>query len=214
MPIICPAILGEDEDQYKAEMERISGFAHRIQIDLTDGQFAAHKTISPEKIWWPAGVKADIHVMYQQPMAVVHQLIKHRPSLIIIHAEAEADFQEFVVACTGQGIRVGIALLQETPVDKILPALPQINHVLIFSGELGQYGGRANLELLNKSSILRSHKPELEIGWDGGVDDQNVSQLVFGGIDVLNVGGFIQKASDPKSAYESLRRIVDETGTT
>ena len=32
---------------------------------------------------------------------------------------------------------------------------------------------------------------DLEFGWDGGITDQNVAVLVNGGVDVLNVGGFI-----------------------
>jgi pentose-5-phosphate-3-epimerase len=54
----------------------------------------------------------------------------------------------------------------------------------------------------------------LEIGWDGGINDRNISQLVFGGVDVLNVGGYIQNANNPERAYNSLFRIADETGTT
>jgi pentose-5-phosphate-3-epimerase len=54
----------------------------------------------------------------------------------------------------------------------------------------------------------------LEIGWDGGVTDQNISQLAFAGVDVFNVGGFIQKAEDPEKAFHVLERIADETGTT
>jgi len=37
---------------------------------------------------------------------------------------------------------------------------------------------------------------------------------VFGGVDVLDVGGYIQDAADPQKAYERLARIAEETGTT
>ncbi len=66
------------------------------------------------------------------------------------------------------GIEVGIALLPTTVVDTIVPALDMIDHVLIFSGNLGFQGGQANLALLSKAQKLRSLKPSLEIGWDGG----------------------------------------------
>jgi len=86
--------------------------------------------------------------------------------------------------------------------------------VLIFSGNLGEYGGHANFDLLNKVDFLRQHKPELEIGWDGGVNLQNISQLAAGGVDVFNVGGFLQTAPDPEHEYLALERIAEETGTT
>jgi ribulose-phosphate 3-epimerase len=61
------------------------------------------------------------------------------------------------------------------------------------------------LKLLNKVTELRKLKPELEIGWDGGINVDNAKQLSEGGVDVLNVGGAIQKAEDPKAAYDKLR---------
>jgi pentose-5-phosphate-3-epimerase len=135
--------------------------------------------------------------------------------MIIVHAEAEGNFEVFANFCHHHKVKVGVALLQETPAETILPALLHIDHVLIFSGNLGYQGGsHADMELLNKLSILKKHKQTLEIGWDGGVNDQNVSELVYGGVDVLNVGVYIQKAENPEKAYEGLQRIADETGTT
>ncbi|HVI69808.1 MAG TPA: hypothetical protein VM581_05145, partial [Magnetospirillaceae bacterium] len=44
----------------------------------------------------------------------------------------------------------------------------------------------------------------VEIGWDGGVAPDNVASLCLGGIEVLNAGGHIQQAADPKEAYATL----------
>lgn len=214
MPIVCPAILADDEQHYRTQIENIIHVAHRIQIDLTDGHFAPSPTIKPEQAWWPVGFKADLHLMYRQPTQAAKSLLEHKPNLIIVHAEAEGDFMALANLCHGQGIKIGIALLQETPPEKVVRALEYADHVLIFSGHLGEYGGHANLDLLRKAEFLKQHKPSLEIGWDGGINDQNVAELINGGVDVLNVGGYIQKAEDPAKAYNALQRIADETGTT
>jgi hypothetical protein len=34
------------------------------------------------------------------------------------------------------------------------------------------------------------------------------------GVDVFDVGGFLQQSADPQRDYFSLKRIADETGTT
>jgi pentose-5-phosphate-3-epimerase len=107
------------------------------------------------------------------------------------------------------GIEIGAALLPPTPASNIVPALGVIDHVLIFSGNLGHQGGSvADLGLLAKAMELRQHKPELEIGWDGGVSADNVRQLSAAGVDVINVGGFIQYAVDPASAYATLEALA------
>lgn len=214
MSVICPAILAVDEAQYRRQIENVVHHAHRIQIDLTDGLFASNSTIKPEQAWWPVGFKADFHLMYRQPLTVIGAIIDHKPNLVIVHAEAEGDLLGLAKACRDHQIKIGVALLQDTPAEKITAALEHVDHVLIFSGALGEYGGHANLSLLEKVKLLKQHKPDLEIGWDGGINDQNISELVTGGVDVLNVGGYIQNAADPAQAFATLQRIADETGTT
>ncbi|MBI2007629.1 hypothetical protein HYU82_01160 [Candidatus Saccharibacteria bacterium] len=213
-PTICPAILAADKDSYHKQIQNVAHFAHRIQIDLTDGAFAPHKTVSPEEAWWPVGFLADFHLMYQNPLAAVQKILQHKPHLIIVHAEAEGNFDQVADFCRNHSVKLGVALLSHTAPEKLFSALDDIDHVLIFSGDLGRFGGQTDFSLLQKAKILKQKKSNLEIGWDGGIDDQNVAELVFGGVDVLNVGGFIQNSHDPERAYRALQRIAEETGTT
>ena len=214
MAIVCPSITAADSDQYREQVDRVGHFAKRLHIDLSDGIFAKNKLISPEDAWWPVGIKVDFHLMYKNPMPVVDTILEHQPNLIIVHCEADGNIKQFSKACHDRGVRVGIAVLQNTDIHLILPGLADIDHVMIFSGSLGSYGGQADLSLLSKVEILKQYKPELEVGWDGGINQNNVSQLVFGGVDVLGVGGYIQNSTNPQHSFESLQRIADETGTT
>lgn len=214
MAVICPSILAENSGQYHQQMEKIASFAERIQIDLTDGDFAKSQTVKPQDAWWPVGIKADFHLMYRRPERAAEVILEHKPHLIIIHAEGEGNFLALAERLHGLGVKVGVALLARTPVNTIFSALNYIDHALIFSGNLGEYGGRANLDLLSKVKTLKEHKADIEIGWDGGINDRNVSQLAFGGVDVFNVGGFIQNSDNPEKAYRGLERIAQETGTT
>lgn len=215
MPVICPTITATTPEEYRQQIEKVAGFAHRIQIDLTDGQFAPRQTVLPAEAWWPVGMQADVHLMYKKPLGAAKEVLAHQPNLVIVHAEAEGDVEEFVRLCRGAGTKPGIALLPQTTAESILGWLQMLDHVMIFSGNLGYQGGSyANLDLLAKAKVLKQAKPDLEIGWDGGIQPQNAAALVFGGVDVLNVGGFIQNSDDPLHSYKMLDRIADETGTT
>jgi ribulose-phosphate 3-epimerase len=214
MPLICPTILAETKEQYQQQMEKIAGFAERIQIDLTDGIFAKKQTIKPEDAWWPAGIKADFHLMYKQPDHAIDNILAHKPNLVIVHAEAHGHFESFAQLLHNLGIKVGVALLPQTSADTIAEGLKLVDHVLIFSGNLGEYGGHADLGLLSKVHSLKHQKPDLEIGWDGGINEQNIASLATGGVDVFNVGAYLQDSSQPEHAYKVLERIAQETGTT
>lgn len=208
MSIVCPAILADDSKQYSQQIHKVSGFARRIQIDLMDGVFSQAKSVGLGEVWWPPSLKADLHLMYQNPEDYLDKIIKLRPHMAIIHAEAQGDHMHFAARLHKEGILAGLAVLPETSIDGIEPIIHSFDHLMIFSGDLGHFGGKADLPLLGKVKQAKEHHEELEIGWDGGVNDENVKQLADGGVDVLNAGGFIQNSADPKAAYDKLREVI------
>lgn len=209
MSIICPTVLAADADAYKAQFDTIEPFAKRVQIDLGDGLFTT-ATVPLEKVWWPKNVVADIHLMYKRPLEYVETLVSLAPSLVIVHAEAEGDLVGMLQHLQTCGISPGVALLQDTPVSKVEALLTVADHALIFSGSLGSFGGNADLAMLEKVEQIRTLRPDIEIGWDGGANETNVVRLVMGGVDVINVGGAIQQAKDPQTAYDTLVAKITE----
>lgn len=203
--VVCPTITADTADTFSFQMRRVEQFAHRIHIDLADGDFAPRKLIELDKLWWPANKFIDLHIMYRRPFDHIDLFVAQHPNLVIVHAEAEGNFIQFAETMRRHGIEVGVALLPGTDMQAIAPAMQLIDHVLIFSGNLGYQGGsRADPHLLIKARQARALKPSLEIGWDGGVNLNNARQLASRGIDVLNVGGYIQNSINPQLSYSQL----------
>lgn len=208
MPIICPTILANDAHEFQTQMNRIKAFSKRIQIDLTDGVFAQAPTIALEQVWVPDAILADLHLMYQSPLEKTDEALKLNPHMIIIHAEAEGNFIKLADKIHKQGVKVGVALMAKTSTHILKPSLSEIDHILIFSGDLGKFGGIADLHLLSKVKQLKEWKDTLEFGWDGGVNNNNAKLLAEGGVDVLNVGGFIQNSPDPLNSFNQLNALI------
>lgn len=208
---ICPTVTATNTHEYREQMERISGFAKRIHIDLMDGQFAP--TVSPplSHVWWPDTVTADIHLMYAHPEAYLETLIQLKPHMVIVPAEVAGDMVAFAAQLHAQGIACGVALLAPTEVDTVSELVAVADQVLIFSGKLGYHGGMADLSLLRKVADIRTINQTAEIAWDGGVDDSNADQIARAGVSVLNVGGYIQHGTEPdaEAAYAILGRKVE-----
>ena len=209
MTTICPTITAQEPHGYRTQVERIEPFAVRWHIDVADGEMAPRKLIDLDKLWCPGNVQVDLHVMYKDPAEHLELFIVQHPRLIIIQAEAEGDFDHWAATLHRHGIEVGVSLLPTTPVSLIADALDKIDHVLIFSGNLGYQGGsQADLQLLDKAAELRALKPTLEIGWDGGVTDENAAHIAAAGVDVLNVGSFIHQAHNPQATYDHLLQLT------
>lgn len=204
MSVICPTITAFDPHEYRAQIEQVEGFAKRIHIDLMDGDFAP--SVSPDltTVWWPDNLVADIHLMYRYPESQIEELQKLKPNLVVVHFEADMNHARFVEALHESGIKAGLAILQETSVDEALDTIKIYDHVLVFSGNLGYHGGEVNLKLLGKVASIKQALPDIEVAWDGGINAENAHELAQAGVNVLNVGGFIQKSDDPLKAYKQI----------
>lgn len=209
MATIVPTVTAIDEHSYREQMNKIKSFAKHVHIDLMDGEFAPTTSPSLDHIWWPHEFeRVDLHLMYQRPMEHLQQLIKLKPYMVIVHNEAELHHMHFCAELHKHGIHTGLAILQDTPAKYAEQIMHSFDHVLVFSGKLGYHGGKADLHMLDKVRKIHKHHPEVEIGWDGGINQHNVRLIAAGGVEVLNVGGGVQKARDPKASYDTLEALA------
>ena len=207
MAVIAPCITVETEEDYRVTVERLHPFAQRVHIDLMDGQFAPTFSVGVNQIWWPQEWTVDIHAMVAYPSQYVDALVQMKPATVIFHAEASEDLTPSITKLKQASIKAGVALLKPTVPSTVSSYIETADHVLVFSGDLGHYGGTASLMQLEKVRLIRNIHPEVEIGWDGGANVENAFSLAQGGVDVINCGGAINKAQDPAATYQQL---VDE----
>jgi ribulose-phosphate 3-epimerase len=212
MSSIVPTVTDTEANPhaYRTQIERLQPFAERIHIDLMDGDFAPTRSINPVQVWWPEGVTADIHIMFRRLLEHTETLVALGPNMVIIHAEAEGDLRGMMEHLQKLGIKAGVCLLKDTGVESAGELIEIADHVLLFSGDLGHFGGHADFGVLEKVGQVKAINPDAEIGWDGGAKEDNVKQLAEGGVDVINVGGAIQRAENPREAYEKLVSIITQ----
>ncbi len=212
MAVIAPCITVETAEDYKASIERLTPFATRVHVDISDGEFAPNFLVGEDQLYWPANWQVDVHAMLARPSEHLDRLIALKPYTIIFHAEITEDRAGLIAKVKAAGIRVGVALLKTTVPNTVADIIRQADHVMIFSGTLGTYGGEASMMQLEKVRLVKAINPTAEIGWDGGVSVENAYTLVQGGVDVLNSGGAIAKAENPAAAFAALTQEINKHG--
>ena len=212
MSVIAPCITSETADGYKLAVDKIHPFAQRVHIDVSDGEFAPIFLLGEGQLWWPKEWEVDIHMMIARPSEHLAQIISLKPTRIIFHVEIQEDRAAIMAQIKAAGIKAGIALLKPTVPSTVANLIQQADHVMIFSGELGKYGGTASLMQLEKVRLVKAINPNVEIGWDGGVSVENAYTLTQGGVDVLNTGGAIANADDPGDTYQTLVKEINKHG--
>ena len=209
---IVPAILTDNKQDYRAQVEKINAFTQRVQIDVTDGAFTPVQTLDVTNVWWPKNWQADLHLMVANPSQHLDTVLKLNPDLCILHAEANEDLTPTFQALKDAGIKVGVALLPPTFPGNVKPYIDMADHVLIFAGQLGVQGSPADMMQTEKIPLIRNMKPEVEIGWDGGANMTNVRALAHADLDVINVGAAISQAENPAAMFQELVAEIDKNG--
>ena len=128
------------------------------------------------------------------------------------HAEAGEDLTPIIQRIKPAGIKAGVALLTTTVPSTVKEYIELADHVMIFTGTLGKYGGEASMMQLEKVRLVRAIHPTVEIGWDGGANVENVYSLSQGTVDVVNVGGTINSADDPEAVYTQMVNEINKHG--
>ena len=213
MSIIAPAILATNPEEYKSQVKAIFPFAERVHIDVTDGEFAPNLTLPETQIWWPQEWKVDIHMMVARPSEHLETIIQLNPNMVIFHAEVEEDLVPIFERLKNETmIKPAVALLRSTVPETVAPAIQAAEHVLVFSGNLGEMGGRASMMQLEKIRLIKQINNNVEIGWDGGANFSNVFNLTQSGVDVVNVGSGIMQSQSPEQSYRQMEAEITRKG--
>lgn len=209
---IVPAVLTDNKVIYREQIETMNTFTRRVQVDVTDGLFVPIRTLDITNVWWPRNWETDLHLMVAKPSEHVDTILKLKPELCILHAEAGEDLMPTFQVLKEHNIRTGVALLPATFPGLVEEYIKAVDHVLIFAGRLGMQGSVADLMQMEKIPLVRAMKPELEIGWDGGANMSNIRALAHADLDVINVGSAISKAENPAAMFEELVAEIDKSG--
>lgn len=211
MAVVVPTVLAENVDQFHTKLDLLASFSTRLHIDLSDGEFAPTRTPSLIQMDLPTGLALDIHMMVTNPQQYLETLISLSPSLVILHAESQGEKMGLMQQLQAVGIKVGVALLEPTQPSEVHDLIVGADHVLIFTGKLGYNGGQFQAPMLEKIKEIRQIKSDIEIGVDGGVNEDNISLAVAAGVDVLDVGEYISSSPNPGAAFSSLSKLAEPT---
>jgi ribulose-phosphate 3-epimerase len=218
---IAPSILSADFSRLGEEIKAAArGGAGLIHVDVMDGHFVPNITIGPlvvKAARRATDLPLDCHLMITDPDAYIQDFARAGASLISVHVEAVAHLHRTLTAIRDLGCRPGVVLNPVTPVGSIEEALPFVDYVLVMSVNPG-FGGQSFITAaLDKISRLRgiinSRGLNVHIEVDGGIDLDNVAEVVRSGADWIVAGSAVFGQGNPEEATRALRQKAMETLT-
>ena len=213
---IAPSLLAADFGRLREEIAEVEGSVDYLHIDVMDGHFVPNISIGPpvvNALRDGSKIPFDIHLMITDPLRYVAKFRVNQGDIITFHIEVAADPRPVIERIREVGANVGISLKPRTPAEAAFDILPEVDLLLVMGVEPG-FGGqefiRDSLEKIRrlKGEISRRGLP-VEIEVDGGINEENVGEIVAAGAEIVVAGTAIFGAQDCRRAIAALRRAAD-----
>lgn len=215
MVIVEPSILSADFTKLgEAVREAEDAGVTWIQIDVMDGRFVPNISFGPgvvAAIRPLVKLKLDVHLMIVEPEKYINVFAQSGADRIIVHEEACVHLYRVLESIRELGIQSGVTLNPGTPPSAIGEVLELADFVQVMGVNPG-FGGqkfiwtqldkiRALKEMLDRKGL------DVPIGLDGGIDIDNVREIVRAGASVLVAGSSVY--NDKGTVRDNIKALLD-----
>ena len=210
---VLPSLLAADFGNLTAEILRAeSSGADQLHLDIMDAHFVPNLSFGPDVVALAAkvapGFYRNVHLMMSRPDLYLEAFAKAGAQTIQIHVEADCDLHVELKRIRAMGLKSAIVLNPETPVEKIIPYLDEVDEVLVMTVHPGYGGQKFIADCLSKVRFLREKRPRLDIMVDGGVNAETAVTSVAAGANMLVAGSYLFRQQDMKAAVGSMKRTA------
>jgi len=218
---IIPTINVQSQKEFVQKLRSLGEVAPVVQIDIADGKFTDWQNWhDPELIReMNTSVGYELHLMVEEPHKEMTQWGRiENISRIIIHAEshyppvetsAHNVLLDTMPTFFAYGAEVSVAINSETPVEVLEPLMEHLYCVTLLGVEPGPSGQKAHIHLLRKIEAIRAMHPTIHIEVDGGINTENIQDVIRAGADIICVGAAVFGQGNPKENYLHLKELAE-----
>ena len=212
MNILAPSILSADFKRTGEQLEEIAkAGAEYVHVDVMDGMFVPSISFGMPviKSLRSATDKVfDVHLMIEEPIRYLNEFKESGADIITVHYEACKDVRNTLEGIRNLGLKAGLSVKPKTDVNVVKDYLDVCDMILLMSVEPG-FGGQKFIDgSLERAAELRkiiNESPyDIDLEIDGGVNLDNVSDILDAGVNVIVAGSAVFK--DPA---ENTRKFME-----
>ncbi len=185
--------------------------AHEAHFDISDGVFSPAVTACTPKLLRELLkqnplLKAEVHLMVQNPESVIDAWLLAGAKKVIVHIEAIHDLQFLKDRVLANGAELVLGIKMDTNVKKLSSCLENrlVSAVHLLEVPIGFSGGDMNPNAVDRIKFVRDIAPQAVISVDGGITEETAQKVAAAGANRIVSSSFIWNSTSSKNAYELL----------
>ncbi len=201
MSQLAPSILAADFNHLGKQIQQLEQNQIKLlHIDVMDGVFVPSISFGFPVIQSLRKVTDkffDVHLMITEPERYVDQFAAAGADGLTIHIEACRCMVDTLLKIKSMGLRTGISLHPQTPIDTLYPYLDYVDQVLVMTVNTG-FGGQKYLDsctskIVDVKAEIERRGLKVDVAVDGGVNKENVGMILDAGANVIVSGSSVFK---------------------
>ncbi len=213
---LLPSILSADFSRLGEQVSLVMDAGIKvIHVDVMDGHFVPNITVGPLVVEAMAplvhgcGSRFSVHLMIERPEDYVEAFVRAGADAVSVHVEACSCLYHTLQTIKSLGAGAGVAINPGTDLVRLVDFLPLVDYVVVMTVNPGFGGQRLIGSVLEKITRLRQMLPAgAAIEVDGGINRENIRQVVELGGNWLVSGSAIFGSADPSGEARSLQDLM------
>ena len=212
---LSPSILSADFYKLGEDIRQTEeNGAEYLHFDVMDGVFVPSISFGMPVL---ASIKPlvkqvmDTHLMITEPIRYVEAFAKAGADILTIHYEACEDVRATLEKIRECGMKTGLSISPDTPVEVLREFLGEVDMFLIMTVHQGFGGQKLIPETLDKvrelRGMLNERGLETDIQVDGGIYASNIKDALDAGANVIVAGSAVFKGNPGENTKELMEII-------
>ena len=214
MPLIAPSFLAADFTNLQKDVLLMNTCADLFHMDIMDGVFVPNISYGFPVLNAIASLAErplDVHLMISEPARYIERFAAVKGvEMISFHPDAAKDVLSTLELIRKCGVRAGLAINPDIPLESIYPYIDKCDFVVLMSVFAGFGGQKFIPQTYEKISRLKSYMLQRGVNTpievDGGVSLENIHELHKAGAEIFVAGSAIFKSESPVNYISKLRQ--------